>query len=511
MIIEVAPDTNIGYLVMKRLVLAFFALMTLTGCNDLRIGVGLKGIMLNDDKITLDGDTFDIREKIGDSLLIVWNYEHPEDNIPYYLLKYERNGFYYPQLAAARMSSIDNTVNYVSVDDKNVYDIKEKKVLFSAPCDISMLSYLGKWKNLLVFASPDTICFSDGKCVGLQYDVFCRKPKNNGKVTLIAGAQTIEVSFGDLYHAKKIGKTSDPSVEKINKSYYIKPRNKYETMRAGFSVELDAPKDNSEQDKTVREWMMKAVRDDAFFQLENNRDIPVGKCTSLEDMRHSLDEYGVLWEKLCRAEYQVEDTFEVKMTCDVVVRKMVDCDDYTTYHYWASLYGGGLHDLPHEYYITYDKRRGKLLDVDNSVKPAMNQQFRHLVLESLKKEYDYHYECESSWKDFTNYVFSFHCPVIDTGGVDDVMRSFLVHDYSCDVWAGWDGYYDKSFTEKDFPLTHFAVLPDGIVLTYHPYQIDCFAAGEYHAVIPFKDANKCLMFDYSKHEDLKPTLQRFIK
>jgi hypothetical protein len=31
-------------------------------------------------------------------------------------------------------------------------------------------------------------------------------------------------------------------------------------------------------------------------------------------------------------------------------------------------------------------------------------------------------------------------------------------------------------------LTHFAVLPEGIVLTYHPYQIDCFAAGEYHAV-----------------------------
>lgn len=51
----------------------------------------------------------------------------------------------------------------------------------------------------------------------------------------------------------------------------------------------------------------------------------------------------------------------------------------------------------------------------------------------------------------------------------------------------------------------------GIVLTYHPYQIDCFAAGEYHAVIPFKEANKCLMFDYSKHEDLKPKLQRFIK
>ncbi len=44
-----------------------------------------------------------------------------------------------------------------------------------------------------------------------------------------------------------------------------------------------------------------------------------------------------------------------------------------------------------------------------------------------------------------------------------------------------NGYNEKPFTEKDFPLTHFAVLPEGIVLTYHPYQIDCFAAGEYHA------------------------------
>jgi len=382
--------------------------LSLIACSDLKIGVGLKGVILNDDKIILDEDTFDIRERIGDSLFIVWNYEHSDDMPPCYLLKYERNGFYYPQVAAKSISSIDNTTNYLSIDDKEVYDIKRKKVLFSAPCDIALLSYLGKWKNLFVFASPDTICFSDGKCVGLRNDAFCRKLKNNGMVTLIAGAETIDVAFGDLYNAKKIDEISDTSVEKINKSYYIKPRNRYETMRAGFSVQLDAPKGNSEQDKTIREWMMKTVRDDAFFQLENNRDIPVGKCKSLKDMRHSLDEYGVLWEKLCRAEYQIEDTLEVRMTCDIMVRKMVDCDDYTTYHYWASLYGGGLHDLQHEYYITYDKRRGVMLDVDNSVKPTMKLRFKHMVLEALKKEYDYRYGRESSWENFTNSIFSFH-------------------------------------------------------------------------------------------------------
>lgn len=308
-----------------------------------------------------------------------------------------------------------------------------------------------------------------------------------------------------------MGGSTDAYIEHFTKDYYIKPRSKYESVDAGFSVDLDMPKGNADSDKAIREWMMAAIRDDAFYQLQNNMGIPVGKCTSLKDIQHSLDDYGVLWEKLCRAEYQIEDTLELRMTCNIRVRKVADCDDYTTYYYWASLYNGGLHDLPREYYITYDKRRGGLLDVNNSVKPAMVQRFRHLALESLKKEYDFCYERENSWEDFTHSIFSFHCPMIDTSGMDDVMRSFFVHNYSCDDWAGWNGYNEKAFTEKDFPLTHFAVLPEGIVLTYHPYQIDCFAAGEYHAVIPFKEANKCLMFDYSKHEDLKQKLQRFIK
>ena len=339
----------------------------------------------------------------------------------------------------------------------------------------------------------------------------CRKTNNEGFVKLVAGAQTKEVSFADLYNAKKMGGSTDAYIEHFTKDYYIKPRSKYESVDAGFSVDLDIPKGNADSDKAIREWMMAAIRDDAFYQLQNNMGIPVGKCTSLKDMQHSLDDYGVLWEKLCRAEYQIEDTLELRMTCDIKVKKVADCDDYTTYYYWASLYGGGLHDLPREYYITYDKQRGGLLDVNNSVKPAMVQQFRHLALESLKKEYDFCYERENSWEDFTHSIFSFHCPMIDTSGMDDVMRSLLVHNYSCDDWAGWNGYNEKAFTEKDFPLTHFAVLPEGIVLTYHPYQIDCFAAGEYHAVISFKEANKCLMFDYSKHEDLKPKLKRFIK
>ena len=71
-------------------------LAVLTGCHGLRMGVGLKGEVVEEDTLVLDGDTFTIQERIGDSLFIVWNYEHSDEKTPCYLLKYERNGFYYP-------------------------------------------------------------------------------------------------------------------------------------------------------------------------------------------------------------------------------------------------------------------------------------------------------------------------------------------------------------------------------------------------------------------------------
>lgn len=59
---------------MKKLLFIFLMLTVLTGCHDLRMGVGLKGEFIDEDTLVLDGDTFTIQERIGDSLFIVWNY-----------------------------------------------------------------------------------------------------------------------------------------------------------------------------------------------------------------------------------------------------------------------------------------------------------------------------------------------------------------------------------------------------------------------------------------------------
>ena len=132
---------------MKKLLFIILMLAVLTGCHSLRMGVGLKGEVVEEDTLVLDGDTFTIQERIGDSLFIVWNYEHSDDKTPCYLLKYERNGFYYPQIEASDITSIDNTTEYVCIDEKDVYDIKNKKVLFAPPCNASGLCYLGEWND----------------------------------------------------------------------------------------------------------------------------------------------------------------------------------------------------------------------------------------------------------------------------------------------------------------------------------------------------------------------------
>ena len=489
--------------------LAVILLSVMTGCHGLKMGVGLRGEMLDDDMMTLDGDTFVIRGRIGGKMFIVHHYKHPDDTEPYYLLRQGHNGFYYPQIKATDMFYIDNTADFISIDGRDVYDIKNERTLFTSPCQVEGLNYIGKWKDKLLFATLDTICFSDGKCLGLRKNVYYQASKNKDMITLIDGAQKINVSFAELYNATKTKETGkNTTSERLNLDYFIKPRNDYDNVEAGFRADLDVPKGNTKAEQCIRQWMMGDIVDDAFCLLE--KEILTPNCRTFEEMKASLDEYGALWEKLCRAEYQVGDTLMVRLFCDIKVDKVADCDDYVTYHYWASLYSGGLHELPHSYYITYDKRRECLLDVSNSVKPNSMLPFRKMVLKSLKAQYNQCHSKRYSWDEFTRSIFSFHCPSINTSGMDSVAKTLLEHIYTCDEWAGWNGYYEEPFTERDIPLTHMAVLPEGIVVTYHPYQIDCFMAGEYNAIVPFKNAAPCLMFDYSKHENLKPRLSQFV-
>lgn len=488
-----------------------FLMVSAISCTGLKQGVGVRGFVLDDDNMLLDGDTFSIVGKINDSLLIVSDsYEKKEQYS--YLINKKSNGFYYMQLKANSISLIDNTQNYVILDENELYDIEQQNMCCRIPyqCDYGFC-FLGKKDNIVVLSCPDTIFFSDGKCIGLKKSACCLPAGEDGMMTLKHGAQVMKVYPSDLYEYCVSGKQKkDTSYSRFSKKYFVQPRTKYESVEAGYSVDIDIPTGNSLADQSIRKWIMESVKDEAFELLECRNIVPVANCRNVKETMSSFDSYGSLWEKLLRNDYQDGDTLIVRLFSDIEIRKVVDNADFATYYFYACPYTGGLHEMPRSYYITYDKKRNQFLTTENAIKSSETNNVRNLALKYLKVIYDENLGEESSFEDFTKSVFTFHCPFMDMADLDGLPASLLEHQYICDGMAGWDYVTTAPFKSSTFPLPHFAVLPEGIVFTYHPYQIDCFAAGEYHVVLPFDEISQYLRYGCSKdsrHMDLEYFLE----
>lgn len=486
---------------MNRFDYIFFsmAVMLFASCSTMKQGVGLRGIVVDDDRITLDGDTFEIQERIGDSLLIV-SKERFTEGVPDYLMKIESNGFYYIKTKADNISSIDNTKKFVVFGNRDVYDISKNRTLFRTACDISCgLSYLGTFDNIHLFANNDSLSFSDGKYLELQPEVYCRAIVDSNLVKLTFGAESIDLSPKELYQCSGKKMENDKSVCHFKKGYFVKPHSEDENDGVGYDVDIEMPIGSDVAGIAVRQWIMTQIRNDLFSMLEvNPEEMLVPTCNDVDELGEWLDKYGVMWEKLIRHNYQDEDSILPNFNSNIMIRKIVDNTDYTTYYFSSNPYLGGMHELPRSYYATYDKRRKEFLKGSNTIKASARKKIVMAALRSIKKQYDELYGKESKWDDFINTMCSFCCPLNEEEkNADEALDETYGGLYWCDKAAEWN--CDMSPNDvSGFPLPHFAIIPEGIVFTYHPYQIDCFAAGEYHAVIPLKDCVEYLQYEYKQ-------------
>lgn len=499
-----------------QLYLAVVLITISMSCSGLKQGVGLKGTMIDYDLITLDDDTFRIIEHIGDSLLTVQN---PSEEDITYLIKKESNGFYYVKAKGEQIYSIDYTTDYVLMGENNVYDWRNDRILFKHPCDPEYgLQYLGKWNDLLLFAHVDTLCFSDSKCIGLEYDVDYMPVHETGKVRLALGALSIEVTPEELYNYDRKKATKDSTTVHFKKDYLITHGADQEKVNSGISVDLELPKGNSPADIAIRDFIIKMIKDDAFQMLPAYGDIPTVKISKIDDVAKALEQYAGLWEKMFKHEFLSEEDDPYPMKSSATARKVVDCDDYVTYYYFNDVDGGGAHGLPRSFHITYDKRKNEFVTEQNTVKPTMAKKIRQLTLDALKELYDMKYD-KYSMEGFKNIVSSLitedeEAEDSDTVAEDQNEQTDPIpefREYACDEWSGWENHYGKPTNDENFPLPHFAILPEGVSITYHPYQIDCFAAGEYNAFIPFEKVAACLNYDYSVNKTEPGGLEKFIR
>ncbi len=231
----------------------------------------------------------------------------------------------------------------------------------------------------------------------------------------------------------------------------------------GFSVDMELPDGDSPADRAVREFLLLAVRQDIFSELG---------CDSLGEMGQrsdspaavatTLGQYNALWKEAFRRGRPECDTLPVRVIYDIKAERKAETADYLTYYYQNYHDYGGAHGAHFSYYITYDKRTDSFVN-SGVVREDRRDAYRQLLLQTLnamKRERGYEE---------------------DTLTADDLAKAYEYTDYVCDWHTA---------------MPHFAILPEGVVVTFHPYQIGSYVEGEYHALLPRERISDCLAWDY---------------
>lgn len=487
------------------LLLAFSTLCA--SCNELREGYGYVGVPLDGMAfIVLEGDTFSIDVPMSDSLLIISAADTDEEG-PQYLLRLEGNGFYFVKKKASAISPMEDTERFFITDRKDVYDMDRHEKVFTPKCgDIEALRYIGPWKDGQIFECNDTVLFSDGNIVALQDGIRCDQADNGG-LRLSVGVESVVMSPDELVSVPTRPAAKNPSIYRLEREYAIVPESEREDIEASYRLQLDIPRGDNETDSVVRDFIYDAVAGDLFSLISDSLGVPRADYSTCAKMVKAIDGWGPLWAKVCRLFCQDGDGAYARLRGDIRVVKIADCEDYATYYYYSSLYEGGLHDMYQSYYFTYDKHRQSFLVAENSIRPEKMKELRRSVLKSMVGQF-YDEWNDSCWNEYTTAVFAFSTITNPNGAFDDLMETMT----GCDSWSGWKYKSSGPYTFDDFPLPHFAILPEGIAFTYHPYQIDSFSGGEHYAFVPFPEAAEYLVYDYPKRKDMwKVGVSRFVR
>lgn len=238
---------------------------------------------------------------------------------------------------------------------------------------------------------------------------------------------------------------------------------------------LTYPVGRSKADADIREWLNQAIMLE-FAETHESDDSPeIELSRHTDNLQETFRDYSSQYYKWVKKEYSDEQgelyplqPFYVHFSA----RPVVDNVRYVTYFVEADIFFAGAHGAPHAYYRTYDKKLEQFVSCDMLVKMEhMKDVCRIIYAKALKKRQEL-FNSQSLTTDFTD-------------------------GYPCRDWSDNKGETipkDKGL----IPLQHIAILPQGIVVSYHPYQIGALSEGDYHILVPFKNVGEYLLQDYSK-------------
>lgn len=218
-----------------------------------------------------------------------------------------------------------------------------------------------------------------------------------------------------------------PQSAKPVKSFYRYKKERLAEFSNGvrFSFSVDFPDSSVAYAKEIREWLCKKSIETLTLDEADQRKI-------IND--NQLERYvSGLYFSSQKEEYgNSEEDHPAAEFFELTLQSVKYSSRYVTYQELTHEYGGGAHGYYTERFISYD--------------------FVH------NQEIDYHY-------------------LFEDGCEEQILK--LLKDE-----ARKDPHYQE--WKPKLCLSHFGLSSKGVVFSFQPYEISCFAAGTFHFVVPYK-------------------------
>ena len=333
----------------------------------------------------------------------------------------------------------------------------------------------------------DTLCVVNGEPYYWASEDYCRCNVlfNRHKVLLAAPslhvdsfASGCDTKFYFSNAAKRVlvdfsDKSTFDRLKALSKTLPSFTRHKKDTL-AGFghtimySFVVDFPNSSVPNSSGIRKWLVKNVEHSQSLSEELSDVLPLyfgdlnivhGRGTyrgNINDNKQIAKFAANIYFAVKKGEYGTNDEdYPSALFYNLNMQAIVCNKRYVTYQALNHDYNGGIHGYYTERLISYDHVHQQEIDCDYLFKPECMNDVLAILLDEAKKTPQY-----KKWEpDIMNYV---------------------THRDEDDDETG------------DCALPSPGLSEDGIVFSFQPYAISCFAAGAFHFKIPYSRIKHCL-------------------
>ena len=216
-------------------------------------------------------------------------------------------------------------------------------------------------------------------------------------------------------------------------------------ISASYELTFDFPRSSVRNAAAIRKWLAMKITNSAAvenipgFSINNNRKIA----------QYAAEQYMIDVKDQVHPPFLYEDT----VVCKEWWYRLVDLhakictDKFVTYRYFFDNYTGGAHSLYTEKFVSFDPIHQQ--EIDN------------------------------------NYLFL-------PDSMDDVLSVLLEEAKKTSQYKEWHPTLVEYVNQEDFSLPTPGLYEDGVVFSFQPYAISCFAAGVFHFPVPYSRIRHCL-------------------